>query len=159
MTFITSENLFFICVSLAFLLLVSLIWNFRLEVKIKNLVRGKDGKSLEDSFVHMAKDIEQHKKFRLELERYLKKLEKRVSTSVRGVETINFNAFPGAESGGKSFATAILNEQGNGIIISSLQSRNRLSIFTKNISNGESEFELSSEEEAALTKALKSCSL
>lgn len=159
MGFITSEILFYICIVLSVLVIIFFIWNIRMEIRIKKLMRGKNGKSLESSFVSMAEDIQEYKDFKIELEKYLKHVEKRVSTSVRGVATVNFNAFSGAESGGKSFATAILDEQGDGVIISSLQARNRLSIFTKNIKNRKPETELSEEEAEALTKALKSCNL
>jgi hypothetical protein len=159
MGFITSEILFYISIGLATFLLISIIWNIRLEIRIKKLMRGKNGRSLEDSFLSMDKDIVEYKNFRKELEKYLKRVEGRVATSVRGVETINFSAFAGLESGGKSFATALLNEKGDGVIISSLNARDKLSIFTKKITNKKPDVELSEEEQEALTKALKSCNL
>jgi len=157
MGFITSEILFYITIGLVTLILILFIWNIILATRVKKLMRGKNGQSLEKSFTEMNQNISNIQQFRKELELYLKKVEKRLKRSVQGVSNINFNAFSGAESGAKSFATAFINEDGNGIIISSLNARDRLNIFTKEISDWKSELNLSEEEEAALTKAKESC--
>src|SRR3989344_6036819 len=47
----------------------------------------------------------------------------------------------------------ILDEEGDGLVISSLYSRERMSIFAKPVKNGKSEYELSTEEKEALTRA------
>lgn len=159
MDFITSEIIFYICATLSGLFIVILIWNIRLEIRIKRLMSGKNGKSLEGSFKSMHKDILDIQNFRDDMEKYLTLVEKRLKRSVQGVSNLNFNAFSGAESGAKSFATAFINENGDGIIISSLNARDRLSIFTKNVTSWKSNLELSEEEQSALTKAKKSCSL
>jgi hypothetical protein len=99
------------------------------------------------------------KNFKRELELYLQTVEKRLSKSIQGVENINFNAFKGSETGGKSFATAFLNEKGDGVIISSLYARERISIFSKQVKGFKPEVDLSEEEKTALTKAKESCSL
>jgi hypothetical protein len=159
MDFITSEIIFYICATLSGLFIVVLIWNIRLEIRIKRLMGGKNGKSLEGSFKSMHNDILDIQNFRDDMEKYLTLVEKRLKRSVQGVSNLNFNAFSGAESGAKSFATAFINENGDGIIISSLNARDRLSIFTKNVTSWKSNLELSEEEQSALTKAKKSCSL
>ncbi len=146
MDFITSEVLFFIIIGLGIFFLVLLILHINLELRIRKIMRGKSAKNLEDLFTKMNLDFSEYKSFKIDLEKYLSTVEERVQSSVRGVEAITFNAFPGTESGGKSFAIAILNENKNGVIISSLQSRDRLSVFTKNITDGKCGQELSAEE-------------
>ena len=47
----------------------------------------------------------------------------------------------------------MLDEEGDGLVISSLYSRERMSIFAKPIKNNKSEYELSMEEKEALSKA------
>jgi hypothetical protein len=159
MFIITSNVLFYISIGLATILLILIIFHIRLELRLKKIFRGKNGQTIEGTLKLINQDIAGYKKFKSELEKYLEQVESRVRTSARGIETINFNAFSGAESGGKSFATAIINEKKDGIIISSLHARDRLSIFTKNIKGGISETPLSTEESEALTMAIKSCSL
>jgi hypothetical protein len=67
---------------------------------------------------------------------------------------MRFNPFIDAGSN-QSFAIALINDEGNGIVMSSLYARDRMSIFAKPIVNGKSEFELSSEEKDVLNKAIK----
>ena len=47
----------------------------------------------------------------------------------------------------------MLNEEGDGVVFSSLYSRDRMSIFAKPVKNNNSEYELTSEEKQALEKA------
>ena len=47
----------------------------------------------------------------------------------------------------------MLNEDGDGVVFSSLYSRERTSIYAKPIKNGKSEYELTKEEQEALKKA------
>ncbi len=159
MAFFNLEIIIYIILGLSLICLALIIWNIRLEIKNRRLLRGKNARSLEDTFVNIQRDLDKFEVFKKEIEAYLINIEGRLSTSVRGVHNISFNAFQGLESGGKSFATAFLNEKGNGIIISSLQARERISLFAKHIKNFKSEVELSDEEKEALTKAKESCSV
>lgn len=154
---LNTDIILYICIGLAIVFVAILIWNIRLELKVRRLMRGKNGRSLEGAFTAMQSELDSFDKFRVEIEEYLANVEKRVSTSMRGFSNVTFNAFKGMDSGGKSFATAIINEKGDGIIISSLHSRDRVSIFTKEITNYQAKVELSEEEEKALTNAKESC--
>jgi hypothetical protein len=120
---------------------------------------GKSGRSLEQSFISMQKEISDLQNSKDDVENYLKKVEKRLSTSIRGFDNITFDAFNGMASGGKSFATTFINEKGDGIIISCLNARDHMRIFSKKIENFKSNVELTEEESVSLTKAKESCSL
>ncbi len=157
--FFNLEIIIYIVLGLSLICLVLIIWNIRLEIKNRRLLRGKNARSLEDTFVTIQCDLDKFEAFKKEIEAYLVNIEKRLGTCARGVQNISFNAFQGLESGGKSFATAILNEKGDGVIISSLQARERVSIFAKQIKGFKSDVELSDEEKEALTKAKESCSV
>ncbi len=157
MELITSDIQFYMLILLSILFIILLVWNIRLQIRVSKLMYGKDAQSLEDSFVIMRKDLNNFGVFKTELESYLKTVEKRIGQSIRGVEAINFNAFAGAESGGKSFAVALLNSNGDGVIVSSLHTRDRVNVFTKKISSFKAEVNLSEEENLALTNAQKSC--
>jgi hypothetical protein len=143
-----------IIIGLGLITLILLILVIHLEIKVKKLLQGKDGKSLESSILRIKKELEEEQKFKKEMELYLTSVEKRVQKSVRGVATIRFNAFKGTGSGGnQSFATAYLDEKGNGVVVSSLNARERTSVFAKPLKNYISEFELSPEEKEAVTTA------
>ena len=140
--------------SLVALLIILAIVIIRLEIRINKLMRGQKGSSLEDSFNSMSKDIEKLHDFRHDMEKYLKLVEKRLRRSVQAIETIRYNPFKGTGSGGnQSFATALLDEEGNGVVISSLYSREHVSVFSKPLKGHRSEFELTEEEQDVLSKA------
>lgn len=125
-----------------------------LEIKIKRLLAGKNAKSLEDLIHAIKAELVTEQQFKKEMEEYLVQVEKRLQKSLRGTETIRFNPFKGTGSGGnQSFATAFVDERGDGVVISSLYARDRMSIFSKPIKNGKSEFELTAEEKEAIEKA------
>ena len=140
--------------SLIALLIILAIVIIRLEIRINKLMRGQKGASLEDAFNSMNKDIENLHDFRQDIEKYLKHVEKRLRRSVQSIETIRYNPFKGTGSGGnQSFATALLDEEGNGVVISSLYSREHVSVFSKPLKSHNSEFELTEEERDVLEKA------
>lgn len=141
------------------LLVILIAWIIRLEVKLHRVLLGKNAKTLEDSLVHLEQEISKLGKFRNESEGYFKNIEKRISRSVQGVATVRFNAFKGEGLGGnQSFSTALINEDGDGAIISTLSSRERTSVFAKPLNKFNSEIELSGEEEDALARAKNSLS-
>lgn len=139
---------------LAVLVLGLLVSVIQLNSKLKKVLLGKDAKTLEDSFIHLKKEIDLLNTFQKESENYFLLVENRLRHSLQGIETIRFNAFKGDGLGGnQSFATAFLNEQGDGVVLSSLYTRERTSIFAKPIKNFTSIIELSEEEQEAIVKS------
>ncbi|MCK5060066.1 MAG: DUF4446 family protein [Candidatus Pacebacteria bacterium] len=152
---LTTGIIFYIVSGFALLVLV---WLLRLEIKFKRLLPGKSH-NLEESLTSIQDAVKELKKFQIDSVAYLGTVEERLQCSVQGVETIRFNPFQGRGEGGKqSFATALINEKGDGVVISSLYSRERVSMFAKPLKCFVSEFELSDEEKEALQKARKSFS-
>jgi len=130
------------------LLLIAVLF---LHIRVSRLLKGKDAKTLEDSWNTMSKDIEKLEAFSKKAQEYFKTVEKRVSRSSQAVETIRFNAFKGDGLGGnQSFATTILNEHGDGVVVSSISSRERTSVFAKPIKAFTSIIELSDEERQSI---------
>lgn len=124
------------------------------EWRINRITRGKSGKALEDIIVKNAADIEKFKQFRKELEAYLETVEKRLNQSVRAVGTVRFNPFKGTGDGGnQSFATAFLDADENGVVLSTIYTRERVSVYAKPLKSGKSEYELTSEERNAIKQA------
>ncbi|OGN03378.1 MAG: hypothetical protein A2655_00900 [Candidatus Yanofskybacteria bacterium RIFCSPHIGHO2_01_FULL_43_42] len=139
---------------LAITIIVLIVWIIRLEIRIARLLSGKDGKSLESVISSINAGWIESRGFQNEMEKYLTGVEKRLSKSLRTCETVHFNAFRGnGESGNQSFATAYVNEIGDGVIISSLYARERTSIFSKPIKRWVSDTPLSPEEKEVLAKA------
>jgi hypothetical protein len=65
---------------------------------------------------------------------------------------MRYKAFD-ASGSNQSFSIALVNEKGNGVVVSSLHSRDRMSTFAKPIENYESTYELTEEELAVLDDA------
>ncbi len=113
---------------------------------------GKKAKDLEDSLMVLIADIEKLKQAKEKTEKELDSVNKKLRKSIRGIETIRFNPFPDQGSN-QSFAIGMLNEDGDGVVLSSLYSRDRMSVFAKPIKNKISTYELSEEEKEAVVKA------
>lgn len=126
----------------------------RLEWRLKKLLRGHKAETVEESLSLIEHDMEDLKHFKKEMTKYLSGVEKRLGKSIQGIGTIRFNPFKGnGEGGNQSFASSFLSEKGDGLVLSSLYSRDRVSIFAKPVKGGKSEYELTSEEREALQHA------
>ncbi|MFA7216744.1 MAG: DUF4446 family protein [Candidatus Paceibacterota bacterium] len=134
--------------------LLLFIWIIRLEMKLRKFMSGKSAKSLEDTIILMKKEITDLKRFEEESISYFKNVEMRLHRSIQGIKTIRFNPFKGTGDGGnQSFATSFIDESGDGVVISSLHSRDRVSIFSKPLEKFKSNFELTDEEKEVIEES------
>jgi hypothetical protein len=153
---IPTEYMSILLIILVVIVLVLIGLVIYLNNKLKKFLIGSSSKNLDDSITTMNDSIKELEKFRVDLEKYLTTVEKRMKKSVQAVQTVRFNPFKGNGSGGnQSFATAFLNEDSNGVVISSLYSREHVSVYSKPIKNAVSEYELSEEEKEAIAEARK----
>jgi hypothetical protein len=73
---------------------------------------------------------------------------------VRHVGLIRYDAFE--DVGGRlSFSCALLDDRGNGVVITSINGRQDTRVYAKPISAGKSGYNLSIEEDEAIRKALE----
>ena len=136
-------------VSVILLILVIVMY-----LKLKKFLVGIDSKHIGDSLTSVSSDLDDLQAFKKDLELYLTTVEKRLKKSVQSVHTVRFNPFKGNGGGGnQSFATAFLTEEGDGVVVSSLYSRENVSVYSKPVKGHKSEYELSDEEREALEKA------
>ena len=96
---------------------------------------------MEDTINILEKNIKKLKTAKENTEKELTEVNTKLKKSIRGLETVRFNPFPDQGSN-QSFAIGMLNEEGDGVVISSLYSRERMSVFAKPIKDGKSEYEL-----------------
>lgn len=108
-----------------------------------------------------VKVLNRHKKLieleRVELERSLitklneriNSLEKKELDHIQKVNLLRFNPFN--ETGGdNSFTLCLLNAKLDGVVLTGLHTREKTRIYAKEIKNGKSKFELSSEEKKVI---------
>jgi Protein of unknown function (DUF4446) len=82
-----------------------------------------------------------------------RELEALTERTVQKVGVIRYNPF--SDTGGdQSFAIALLDALGNGVVLSSLHSRTDTRVFAKPVQGGRSKYQLSDEEQDAIKKAL-----
>ena len=136
-------------ISIILLVLVIIMY-----LKLRKFLVGIDSKHIGDSLTSVSSDLQDLQSFKKDLELYLTTVEKRLKKSVQSVHTVRFNPFKGNGGGSnQSFATAFLTEEGDGVIVSSLYSRENVSVYSKPLKSHSSEYELSDEEREALAKA------
>ncbi len=103
------------------------------------------------------KDVSvQLEKLEQKLENALKKieeLERKSKFSVQKVEMTRYNPFSGV-GGDQSFSIVLLDENNNGIIVTSLFTQEGNRVYGKQIENGVSKYTLSAEEKKVITKAI-----
>ena len=141
---------FFVFTGIA--ILVGVIWMIVTEKRLKRFFLGKKAKDLEDTIISLEKDMDNLKKEKDNIQKDIIAINMKLKKSIRGLETMRFNPFPDQGSN-QSFAIGMLNEEGDGVVVSSLYSRERMSIFAKPVKNNKSEYELSTEEKEVLEKA------
>ncbi len=150
--YLTPQNI--IAAAAGLVVIIFLIWIIRLEVKLRKAFMGRNASSLEDAFDQVRKQLLDLTQFTREMEVYLETVERRVKRSTQSIETIRFNPFKGTGDGGNnSFSSAFLNQHGNGIVLTSLYARDRVSMFAKAVKHFKSESDLSEEEVEAIEKA------
>ncbi len=147
----------FITIGVVITLLVVAI--LRLEMRLRKVLRGNRTKSIDESFDQIETEVKEIKDFKKDVSKYLESVESRLNKSVQGIGTVRFNPFKGTGSGGnQSFATSFITSKGEGVTISTLYSRDHVSVFAKPIKDFKSEFELTGEEKESLEMAKSSTS-
>lgn len=133
-------------------LIIILLYVLYLHYKLSLFMRGENGKSLESIIKKYLTHVDELKKHDELIAEHALTLDKKLSQAIRNVSTMRFKAFD--QSGGnQSFAIALLNELGDGVIISSLHHPNRVSVFAKPVSKYASTHDLSEEEQSVLEEA------
>ncbi len=156
---LTTETIFWALVGACVLAVANTVWLILLGRKIRQLLGGTQAKNIQEALVLHKTELDKFNTFKNTINKYLETVEMRLKRSVQGVETIRFNPFKGTGDGGnQSFSTAFIDESGNGVVVSGLYSRERVSIFSKSVKNYKSEFELSEEEQAVIENVHKKLS-
>ncbi|MBI4692250.1 MAG: DUF4446 family protein [Candidatus Terrybacteria bacterium] len=126
-------------------------WILWIEIRLKKFFKGKRAQDLEEVLISLRDDLKKLNINQEETKKYLETVERRLKNSIQNVNTIRFNPFEDAGSN-QSFAIAFLNEHGDGVVISSLYSREGVRIYAKPIKNCQSEYTLTEEEKEAIKK-------
>ncbi|SDG78389.1 DUF4446 family protein [Desulfosporosinus hippei] len=145
---------------LAFLTVMLLIIKIFLYSKMKkfqasyiSLQTFMDGQQMDvllDKYIQKVSDLEQNLE---KCNERLDPIEIKLRASIDRAEIQRFRAFEDVGSD-LSFAVAFLNQEGDGLVLSSIHSREEARIYAKPISGGQSQYSLSDEEKDVVLKAM-----
>lgn len=114
--------------------------------------RKKEG--VIQSTEEISKELQESKKEIEKNKEEIKKLKEEKKFFLQNIGIVRFNPF--AEAGGnQSFSLAFLNGEADGIVITSLYTKEGNRTYGKPIKKGKSEYSLSEEEEEAIKNAIK----
>lgn len=142
-----------VCSILAIITTVVLVLLVRLQKKVHIFMSGKNGATLEETLILLTertianeKTLEAHKEG-------LEYIDARVKKSLRGYSLIRYNAY--SDGGGEqSFASGLLDERGDGYILSVITNRNHSATYAKKVVGGTAQQSLTREETEALASAI-----
>ena len=146
--------LLLVLIIILFLLVISANMKYnRLKFSYNSFMKGKDGKTLEDSIFDRFDELDSLTNLAMKNRSEIKKIKEEMMSNLQKVGILKYDAFQ--EMGGKlSFALTLLDGNNNGYIINSMHSREGCYNYIKEIVKGESYIELSEEEAESLERAI-----
>ncbi|TES96945.1 DUF4446 family protein [Patescibacteria group bacterium] len=138
-----------------------LVWVVYLQVRLylaskrhRQILKGVKIGNLEEALLEQVKKIEKNSADIKELSEFAQEISDTADICIKKVALIRFNPFEDA-GGDQSFAVEVLDTFDNGVIISSLHSRDGTRVYAKPITKGRTKHHLSDEEKAVLKKAIE----
>lgn len=121
----------------------------RLDRRLSGLARGADGTNLEQAIAAHMLSVDEAVRRADALELSVIALQARLPVCLQRVNLIRYDAFDDV-GGEQSFALALLDAEGDGVILSSIYTRQDVRVYAKSIRKGEASHGLSREERLAL---------
>lgn len=124
----------------------------RLERHYRALTAGTDGGNLEAVLEDHVGQVQQATRRVQELDALVMRLERNNRTHLQRVGFLRFNPF--RDTGGdQSFALALTDEGGSGVVVSSLHSREVTRVYAKPLVAWQTSYQLTDEEREAIKRA------
>lgn len=130
-------------------------------VKLRNLnmrfaaaLGGQDSSSLETTLAGHMSRVEEVNRRLAELETEYERLSITGGLASQKISVVRFNPF-GDTGGDQSFSLAVLDSHDSGYVLSSIHGRQGTRVYVKPVDFGQSKYQLSAEEQKALTQAAK----
>lgn len=121
----------------------------------KQLMQHSEGGSLEHTLYETLRRVSLMEETLKAHGNHLEQLQSQTNRCLQRVGLTRYDAFPDM-GGQQSFALAVLNEQGDGIVLSGIHSRHEMRVYAKPIQRHTSSIGLSDEEQYALREASQS---
>lgn len=129
--------------------LILLIQQRRLKARLHAITRNADGSNLEDALsAHMC-SVDAAVKRMDAFEQAVGILQAGIPICLQKVNVVRFDAFEDV-GGEQSFAVALLDARGDGVVLSSIYTRQDVRMYAKSVTGGQASHKLSKEEQRAL---------
>lgn len=129
-----------------------------LNKKLRTFMNGKEGANLEETLLDLTQKVSSIEDTLEAHKEGLEFIDGRVKRSIRGYSLVRYNAYDNA-GGEQSFASGLIDEHGDGYVLSVITNRNHVGVYAKKIIAGKPETSLTNEEADALTQAKQPLSL
>lgn len=124
----------------------------RLRKQYERMMGGVEGANLEQALTEHIDRVQQACSSVAELQMETQRIDRTLQHTMQWTGVVRFNPFR-YTGGDQSFAWAIADSQGNGIVLSSLHTRESTRVYAKPLHNWESQYSLTEEEQEAITRA------
>ncbi|WP_343825194.1 DUF4446 family protein [Clostridium subterminale] len=138
---------------LIIIVITSLISTSKMKDKYRKMMKGTNNKNLEELIINSLDKIENVEEITDEVKDMCNKTSNIVASCVQRVAMQRYKAFEDIGSD-LSYSIALLDGRNNGVIITSIYSRNESITYAKPIDNGISRYDLSQEENNVLHQAV-----
>lgn len=138
---------------LIIILIASLISTSKMKDRYRKIMKGTNNKNLEELLVSSLDKIDNMEEITNEVKDMCNKTSKKVSSCIQKVAMQRYKAFEDIGSD-LSYSIALLDGSNNGVIITSIYSRNESITYAKPIDDGISRYDLSQEESNVLHQAV-----
>ena len=142
-----------VSIILAVILIIVLCKLKTLKGRVDSLTREKDTESLEDIIVSYLERVESLEEGEEITRAALNAIKDNLKIAYQKTGLVKYDAFR-EMSGALSYSLALLDKENNGVLISSMYSREGCYTYAKEIIKGESKINLSEEEAEALKQAV-----
>ena len=142
-----------VCLITIILLIITLCKLKKVNRRIDTLTRGKDAETMEDSILNFFEKVEALEDAEIKMHRDIREIKENLKITYQITGLVKYDAFR-EMSGALSYSLALLDKENNGILISSMYSREGCYTYAKDIVKGECKINLSDEEAEALKQAV-----
>ncbi|WP_255451185.1 DUF4446 family protein [Sporomusa sp. KB1] len=160
-TLFITANLPYILAVLTILIFIALIIFISVSIKMSRLNKryrkmmfGMENANIESLLLKHIEEVRQAVTKVKNLDEKCRHLDVVTTTAIQNLGIVRFNAFEDTGSD-LSFALALLDQNKNGVVLSSIYGRNESRVYAKPILDGQSTYHLTAEEKAALSKSLE----
>jgi hypothetical protein len=124
----------------------------RLDKRYTQLMTGVDGAHLEGVLNEHVGQVRQALNVVSALETETKRMDRTLRHTIQWMGIVRFNPFRNT-GGDQSFAWAVVDGYGNGLVLTSLHARENTRLYAKPLHNWESPYSLTEEEQQAIIRA------